>query len=51
MLDCQLTVCGPIKEEHDFEAIYHTELYATPPNIKTLGWVDVRSPEFLKITR
>lgn len=40
MPDLQLTVCGPIRREADFEAAYFDELYRTP-NIDTVGWVDV----------
>lgn len=43
--DLHLTVCGPIHEEPAFEAAYRRELYATP-NIETLGWVDIASPDF-----
>lgn len=49
MPDYHLTVCGPIKEEDDFENAYHKELYETP-NINTIGWIDVSSPDFLAIT-
>lgn len=43
-----LTVCGPVKQESDFEKAYHKELYNTP-NILTLGLIDVRSNQFLKV--
>jgi glycosyltransferase involved in cell wall biosynthesis len=49
MPDYHLTVCGPIVGEKDFESVYYNELYSTP-NIHTVGWVDISSPEFLKIT-
>ena len=49
MPDHHLTICGPIKEEKDFEIAYYKELYETP-NITTIGWVDVSKPEFLEIT-
>ena len=49
MPDCHLTVCGPIHKEEDFERVYYKELYETP-NIDTLGWVDISSPEFTEIT-
>jgi hypothetical protein len=49
MPDYHLIVCGPIKEEKDFEMAYYKELYETP-NISTIGWVDVSKPEFLEIT-
>jgi glycosyltransferase involved in cell wall biosynthesis len=43
-----LTICGPIKQESDFEKTYYKELYQLP-NIKTLGFIDVRSNQFNKI--
>jgi glycosyltransferase involved in cell wall biosynthesis len=43
-----LTVCGPIKDEEDFEAEYCKELNQTP-NIHTIGWIDTASPRFLNI--
>jgi len=46
--DYNLTVCGPIKEEKDFEKAYFDELYNTK-NINTVGWVDISSMEFKKI--
>ena len=49
MPDHHLTVCGPIQKEKDFENVYYKELYQTP-NIHTIGWVDVSSPEFIEIT-
>jgi hypothetical protein len=48
MPDFHLTVCGPVKEEKDFERVYAKELYRTP-NIRTVGWVDVSSPGFTEI--
>jgi len=48
--DFHLTVCGPIQEETDFEKAFYQELYETP-NIKTVGWLDVTSPDFLEIAR
>jgi len=45
-----LTVCGPVKNEKDFETGFSKELYQTP-NIKTVGWIDVGSLEFVEITR
>jgi len=50
MPDYQLTVCGPVTEEPDFTRAYHKELYQTP-NIRTLGWIDIASPQFLEIAR
>lgn len=46
--DFHLTVCGPVKDEKDFERIYAKELYETP-NIRTVGWVDVSSPAFTEL--
>jgi glycosyltransferase involved in cell wall biosynthesis len=50
MPDYHLTVCGPIGQEieKDFEKAFYKELYQTA-NIRTLGWLDVGSPEFAKI--
>jgi glycosyltransferase involved in cell wall biosynthesis len=48
MPEYHLTVCGPIKQEKDFETAYYRELYQTP-NIHTLGWVKASSPEFIEI--
>jgi glycosyltransferase involved in cell wall biosynthesis len=45
MPELHLTVCGPIKADPAFEAAFRRELYQTP-NIETLGWVDIASPEF-----
>jgi glycosyltransferase involved in cell wall biosynthesis len=50
MPDCQLTVCGPITAEQDFTNAYHKELYQTP-NIRTLDWIDIASPEFLEVAK
>jgi hypothetical protein len=50
MPDHHLTVCGPIHEESDFANAYEKELYRTP-NIHTVGWIDLESPEFLEIRR
>lgn len=46
--DYHLYVCGPIEGEKDFESFYYRELYQTP-NIHTVGWVDVDSPEFIAL--
>ena len=48
MPDYHLYVCGALQEEVDFEKLYYRELYETP-NIHTLGWIDLKSPEFVKI--
>jgi glycosyltransferase involved in cell wall biosynthesis len=50
MPDYELVVCGPVSKEADFEKAYYRELYQTP-NIRSIGWVDVASPEFLEIAR
>ena len=60
MPEYHLTVCGPTKGEvekefekvlyveKDFEKTFYKELYQTS-NIRTVGWVDVASPEFMQI--
>ena len=50
MPEYHLTLCGPIKDEveRDFEKTFYKELYQTP-NIRTVGWIDDASPEFLRI--
>jgi glycosyltransferase involved in cell wall biosynthesis len=48
MPECHLTVCGPIGKEKDFVAAYGKELYQMP-NIRTVGWVDIASVEFMEI--
>ncbi len=48
MPDHNLTVCGPTDIEIDFCEAYHKELYETQ-NIKTIGWIDVESQEFIAI--
>jgi glycosyltransferase involved in cell wall biosynthesis len=48
MPEYDLAVCGPIQGEKEFERAYYQELYHTP-NIHTIGWVDVSSPDFMKI--
>ena len=45
-----LTVCGSVKQESDFLKAYHKQLYNTP-NIRTLGFIDVRSDQFLNIVK
>ena len=44
----QLTVCGPIQREPMFERAYFRELYQTS-NIRTVGWVNMGSREFVDI--
>lgn len=48
--ECHLTVCGPVKQESDFEKAYHKELYNSP-NILTLGMIDVTSYQFFKVIK
>ena len=48
--DCRLTVCGPVSREPDFERSYFRELYRTD-NIRTVGFVDLRSDAFHKVIR
>jgi glycosyltransferase involved in cell wall biosynthesis len=48
MPDYHLTICGPVEREKDFAKAYYKELYETA-NIRTVGWVDVRGPEFTAI--
>lgn len=48
MPDYNLTICGPINKEKEFEAAFYKELYQTP-NIHTVGWVDVTSQKFIDI--
>jgi glycosyltransferase involved in cell wall biosynthesis len=49
MPEYHLTVCGPISNDQEFKKAFHKELYETP-NIHTHGWIDVSSPDFLKVT-
>ena len=46
--DLDLTVCGPVKQENDFNKAYHAELYETQ-NIHYLGRIDPLSGTFQKI--
>jgi len=48
--DYNLIVCGPINQETDFEELYFRELYQSK-NIRTFGFVDVRSDRFLDIIK
>ena len=50
MPEFHLTVCGPVSKEEDFERAYSRELYSLP-NIKTVGWVNLASPQFIDIMR
>ncbi|MDA8017093.1 MAG: glycosyltransferase [Thermoanaerobaculia bacterium] len=45
-----LTVCGPIEREREFERFYWHDLYAAP-NVHTYGWVDVTSDAFLRLAQ
>ncbi len=49
MPEYNLTVCGPVSNDKEFEQAFYKELYETP-NIHTYGWIDVSSPDFLKVT-
>jgi len=44
--DYKLTVCGPVDKENDFKNAFFKELYQLP-NIKTVGFVDLESKDFL----
>ena len=48
--DCNLTICGPVNRESDFQKAYFKELYQSP-NIKTLGFIDVSGDQFLKVIK
>ena len=48
MPEFKLVVCGPIKDEPEFEQAFERELYQTP-NIETIGWVDIDSEKFREI--
>jgi glycosyltransferase involved in cell wall biosynthesis len=48
MPDYHLTVCGPIHKEPDFDRAFAKELYRTA-NIKTVGFMDVSSQEFVDL--
>jgi glycosyltransferase involved in cell wall biosynthesis len=48
MRDKHLYICGPVKQEKNFQRAYYEQLYQTP-NIHTIGWIDVTSSEFIKI--
>lgn len=50
MPEYHLTICGPVKNEKDFETAFFKELYQTP-NIHTIGWIDISSPKFIEITK
>ncbi|MGB3639747.1 MAG: glycosyltransferase [Rivularia sp. (in: cyanobacteria)] len=48
MPDYNLTICGPISKEKEFEEAFYKELYQIK-NIHTVGWVDVTSQKFIDI--
>jgi glycosyltransferase involved in cell wall biosynthesis len=48
MPELSLTICGRPEKEEDFFELYKKELTETS-NIKLHGWIDMASPEFLKI--
>lgn len=50
MPEYHLTVCGPVANEQDFERVYNRELYHTP-NIRTVGWMDIGSLEFMSLAQ
>lgn len=50
MPEYNLTVCGPIEKEKDFEREYYNELYNTQ-NIHTIGWIDIESQKFQDILK
>lgn len=45
-----LYICSEFKNEEDFCACYHKELYETP-NIHPMGWVRVNGPEYNELIR
>jgi len=45
---CNLTICGPVRSEPDFETAFYKELYHTP-NIKTIGFINIRTKKFQEI--
>jgi glycosyltransferase involved in cell wall biosynthesis len=49
MPEYHLTICGPIDSDTELKAAYYSELYETA-NIHTVGWIDVMSPEFIKLS-
>jgi hypothetical protein len=50
MPELELTVLGPIDREPAFARAFQRELYGTR-NIRTHGWIDVASADFLEIAR
>ena len=49
MPDLNFIICSRLDKDKDFISLFHHELYETQ-NIKTIGWVDIDSKEFLDIT-
>ena len=49
MAEFNLIVCARMDKDADFIKVFHQELYETE-NIKTIGWVDIDSKEFLDVT-
>ncbi|MEH2434687.1 MAG: glycosyltransferase [Nostoc sp.] len=49
MPEYDLTVCGPVSNDKEFEQAFYKELYDTP-NIHTYGWIDVSSHDFIEVT-
>lgn len=45
MPDLNLYVCGPVKQDKRFCRMFEQELFNTP-NIRTVGWQKIDSPEF-----
>lgn len=50
MPDLHLHVCGPIERDRRFVDAFRTWLLHTP-NIHTIGWMDISSPEFIDLIR
>ncbi|MEO1087846.1 MAG: glycosyltransferase, partial [Acidobacteriota bacterium] len=46
--ELELTICGPINREREFEREYWRELYETP-NIHVHGWIDIAGPEYRQL--
>lgn len=45
-----LVICGPVHQEPEFEKVYYRELYQSP-NIKTFGFIDVKSVQFQELIK
>jgi len=45
-----LTICGPVNLEPDFEKAYHKELFQST-NIRTTGFMDIKSDQFHRILK